>query len=147
MTQNLNYKSSFLNKITFASLIAVFFLSCIPTFAQAEKKSGRENSYIESKNLTVQPEYPGGIAQFYKVIAKNYIIPKEVTLGGQVIISFIIEKDGSLSHFQTIRDLGSGTGQEAIRVLKDAEKWIPGEVEKKVVRTKFTLPITINISN
>jgi hypothetical protein len=100
------------------------------------------NSTIENPNNT-NPEFQGGMQEFYKFISKNYKIPTNFKGNGKIYISFIVETDGSLSEFQVLRDLGFGTGEEAVRVLKLSPKWIPGKEDDKVVRMKFTLPIAI----
>ncbi|WP_348825196.1 M56 family metallopeptidase [Flavobacterium aestuarii] len=93
--------------------------------------------------LEIKPEFPGGIEEFYKFIGKNYQAPKEEGLKGKVYITFIVEKDGSLSDFKVLRDIGYGTGEEAVRVLKLSPNWLPGTINNKPVRTLYSLPITI----
>jgi protein TonB len=65
-------------------------------------------------------------------------------LYGKVIVSFVIDTDGSLVDIKVIKDLGYGTGKEAIRVLKLCPKWTPAVHNGKPVRSEFTLPISIN---
>ncbi|MUV02750.1 regulatory sensor-transducer, BlaR1/MecR1 family protein [Flavobacterium rakeshii] len=102
---------------------------------------------LSTAGLTLQPEYPGGMPQFYNYINENFTIPdvkENKTL--KIYISFVVEKDGSMSNIKVLRDPGYGAGEEAIRVLKSVpEKWMPGEMDGKSVRSSFTLPITINI--
>mgnify|MGYP003411423114 CR=1 FL=1 len=64
-------------------------------------------------------------------------------LKGKVFVSFVVEKDGSLTDIKVIRDIGYGTGKEAIRVLKQCPKWNPGEQNGKKVRVLYSLPINI----
>jgi hypothetical protein len=89
------------------------------------------------------PEYQGGMQEFYKFFSENYKIPSNYKGNGKIYISFLVETDGSLSEFEVIRDLGFGTGEEAVRVLKLSPKWLPGKDEGKVVRMKFSLPISL----
>lgn len=98
----------------------------------------RNTASIEKK-----PEYPGGIEAFYKFVGTNFKAPDEEGLKGKVYVTFIVEKDGSLSDFKILRDIGHGTGEEAIRVLKLSPNWSPGEVKGVAVRTMYSLPITI----
>lgn len=90
-----------------------------------------------------KPEYPGGIEKFYQFVGKNYQAPEEEGLKGKVYVTFVVEKDGSLTDIKVIRDIGYGTGKEAIRVLNKCPKWIPGEQNGKKVRVLYSLPITI----
>jgi protein TonB len=90
-----------------------------------------------------KPEYPGGIEKFYAFVGKNYTAPEEEGLKGKVYVTFVVEKDGSLTDIKVIRDIGYGTGKEAIRVLNKCPKWLPGEQNGKKVRVLYSLPITI----
>jgi protein TonB len=99
--------------------------------------------------LTVDklPVYPGGMPGFYKYVARNFRQPELDESGNiSVIVAFVIEKDGSLSNIRVARDPGYGMGAEAIRVLKSMkEKWEPGLIHGKPVRTALTLPITVRM--
>jgi hypothetical protein len=80
---------------------------------------------------------------FYKFIGSNFKIPSGLKTNGKVYITFMIEKSGNLSEFEILRDIGFGTGEESIRVLKLSPKWIPGKENDKPIRVKYSLPITI----
>lgn len=108
-----------------------------------EKETVKVVENINLKTEKTLPQYQGGMQEFYKFISENYKIPTDFKGNGKVYISFMVETDGSLSEFQVLRDLGFGTGEEAIRVLKLSPKWIPGKEENKEVRMKFSLPIAI----
>ena len=101
------------------------------------------NSIYNSNFIEVKPQYPGGLQEFYKFIGKKYRVPNVKGLTGKVFISFVIEKDGSVTDLKVISDIGYGTGEEAVRVLKKCKKWIPAEQNGKKVRVEFTLPISI----
>lgn len=119
------------------------------TMAQTEKTSpkmpdGFAVSYDTAS--TKEPEFPGGLVEFYKFIGKNFKMPAEVSknkIEGKVYMSFSIDKDGSLSEFKVEKDLGFGLGEEAIRVLKLSPKWIPGSKDGQPVKVSYSLPITI----
>ncbi len=107
----------------------------------------------EDKNkifhITAEPAEPfEGMSSF----SKNFIskfrmieIPKSNKV--QVILSFVVEKDGSLTDIRVLRDPGYGAGKEAIRVLKSMPKWKPAKQDRHTVRSQFTLPITIQVQN
>ncbi|MEO8254603.1 MAG: energy transducer TonB [Flavobacterium sp.] len=104
------------------------------------------NTIYNTAQLTEKPEFVGGMENFYKFVGENYTKPKtpeEVKLAGKVYVTFIIEADGNLSNFKILRDIGYGTGEEAIRVLKLCPKWNPGELNGEAVRTLYSLPISI----
>lgn len=95
--------------------------------------------------LDKQPAFPGGIGEFYKYVGNNFRRPEldmEKTL--KVYVSFVVEKDGSLTDIIVQNDPGYGMGKEAVRVLKSLKtKWSPGILDGKPVRTTYSLPITI----
>jgi len=97
--------------------------------------------------LDKQPEFPGGIQKFYQFIGRNYKNPDlDDAQVYRVMVSFVIEKDGSMSNIRVLRDPGYGMGQEALRVLESLQtKWEPGRMSGQKVRTSYTLPIVVKI--
>ncbi|HVW16546.1 MAG TPA: M56 family metallopeptidase [Mucilaginibacter sp.] len=90
------------------------------------------------------PQFPGGTNEFMKFLGKNIHYPavmREKNIQGQVLISFIVEKDGRLDDFKIAKDIGYGAGKEALRVLAMSPKWEPGIQNGHKVRTAFTVPI------
>lgn len=102
-----------------------------------------DNNVYNTAGIEVKPDFPGGIEKFYKFVGNNYKTPEEEGLKGKVYVTFVVEKDGSLTDIKVLRDIGYGTGAEAIRVLKKCPKWSPGEQNGKKVRVLYSLPITI----
>ncbi|QZK89311.1 M56 family metallopeptidase [Flavobacterium sp. CHNK8] len=102
-----------------------------------------ENDLYNTSEILEKPDFPGGMNSFYKFVGNNYKTPEQPNLKGKIYITFIIEKDGSISDVKNIRDIGFGTGDEAIRVMNLCPKWIPGKVDGAPVRVLYSLPITI----
>ena len=105
------------------------------------------DTVVTSAILDKLPEFPGGINKFYNYIGKNFETPE---VGGEnsirIYVSFVVEKDGSMSNIQVKNDPGYGLGKEAIRVLKSMKtKWSPGMMDSKAVRTSYNLPITVQV--
>jgi hypothetical protein len=90
-----------------------------------------------------EPTFPGGISEFYKFFAKNFKIPSNFKSKDKIIASFFVEKDGSLTNIEIKKDLGFGSKEEVIRVLKSSPKWIPATNNNKTVRYQYVLPILI----
>lgn len=101
------------------------------------------NSIHGLAGIEVRPEFPGGIEEFQRFIRENYKTQEAAELKAKIYMSFIVEKDGSLSDIKIIRIIGSGTGAEAIRVLKKSPKWIPGKQNGKIVRVLYSIRIPI----
>ena len=108
------------------------------------KEKELEIKAFSETDIQVKPEFPGGIIGFRRYIAKNFQFPDEEDIKGIVIVRFIVEIDGSLTDIKIIRDVGYGTGKEAIRVLKSSPKWIAGQINGKNVRCSYQIPININ---
>lgn len=104
-----------------------------------------ENSNEENQK---QPEYPGGIEELYKHIDNNLEYPslaKEEKLSGQVLVSFIVDKDGNLGSFEIETSLGSGCDEEAVRLIKLGEKWIPSTKKGETVDMKVFVPVVFKL--
>ncbi|WP_369695582.1 energy transducer TonB [Flavobacterium alvei] len=102
-----------------------------------------DNLIYNTAGIEVKPEFPGGPTKMYEFIEKNFIKPQGEVIKGKVYVTFVIEKDGTLTDIKVLRDLGYGTGKEAIRVLKMMPKWSPGEQNGKKVRCIYSFPISI----
>lgn len=109
---------------------------------QIAETSNIQEKIYSMNEVHIKPEYIGGINKLYVLIDKRFKVPKGCP-GGRITLTFVIDKDGSLTDIQTLKDVGFGTGAEAIRVLKESPKWKPGKQDGKIVRVQYTLPITI----
>ncbi|HCN84800.1 MAG TPA: hypothetical protein DIT07_14455 [Sphingobacteriaceae bacterium] len=104
---------------------------------------------VQMEMVQVLPQFPGGPQGWVKFVGDNYNYPKmarENNVSGKVIISFIIEKDGSLTDFRVVRDFGFGTGEEAVRMMKTSPKWTPGIQNGLKVRVTYYQPIILSLS-
>lgn len=96
-------------------------------------------------SLDKLPEFPGGINKFYTYVGNNFNRPElDSERAIRIYVSFVIERDGSMTDIVVKNDPGYGLGKEAVRVLKSLRtKWSPGMIDSKPVRTAYNLPITI----
>ncbi len=100
-------------------------------------------------SLEQQPTFPGGMDKFYAYLRKAVKYPamaQENNIQGKVFLSFVVEKDGSLTDIKVERKLGGGTDEEAVRVLRASPKWIPGVQNSKKVRVKYNIPISFTLA-
>jgi len=102
---------------------------------------------VNTAVLDKMPEFPGGINKFYSYVGNNFEKPEiDAIATFRVYVSFVIEKDGSMTDIKVVRDPGYGLGKEAIRVLKSLKtKWSPGIIGSKPVRTAYNLPIAVEM--
>ncbi len=112
-----------------------------------ELYGGVSNSDALFEQVEVMPEPPGGMSAFVQWVGKSYNYPDAALqqgIKGSVLVSFVVERDGSLTDLKIVRDLRYGTGEEALRVLRKAKKWSPGIQNGRKVRVSYTLPITLS---
>ena len=96
-----------------------------------------------------EPEFPGGLTTFSKFLSQNIVYPKDASLQGihgRVMISFVVEMDGSLSDIKVVRGIGGGCDEEALRVMKMCPKWRPGIQNGHTVRVAYTVPIAFSLN-
>ncbi|MES2829202.1 MAG: TonB family protein [Bacteroidota bacterium] len=99
--------------------------------------------------LEIYPEFEGGMKAWYKYVSRNLKYPEmamDQSKGGKVFLSFVVERDGSISNVQVMRGVGFGMDEEATRVIKKSPKWKPGVQNGKAVRVRFNMPITFSFS-
>ena len=98
-------------------------------------------------SVQVMPEPKGGMAAFVKWVADNYQFPSSALnngVQGTIEVSFVVERDGSLTDITVHRDIGYGTGEEAKKLLKRAEKWHAGIQNGRPVRVTYKMPIRLS---
>ena len=90
------------------------------------------------------PEYPGGPNEMMRYIQENIKYPQSAIdnkIEGRVFVTFVVEKDGSISNAAVLRGIDKECDAEALRVVSSMPKWNPGQHKGEVVRTQFTIPI------
>jgi hypothetical protein len=91
------------------------------------------------------PEFPGGIEKFKLYVKNNLVMPQNANgITGRVIVTFVVERDGSLTGLNVVRGLSTDIDKEVIRLLKQSPKWHPGIRNGKPVRVAYTVPIQVH---
>ncbi|MES2812610.1 MAG: energy transducer TonB [Bacteroidota bacterium] len=105
-----------------------------------------DNNVYSSAGIEVQPEFPGGnVEGWQKYIRNKFKMPEfEQDTKGKIFVEFVVEKDGSLTDVKVLRDVGYGSKEEAMRIVKNSPRWKPGIQNGKPVRTKFMQIISID---
>ena len=94
--------------------------------------------------VEVMPSYHGDVNAMYRHIALEMHYPETAiadSVQGRVIISFVVEKDGRLTNFEVQRSPDKRLSDEAIRVVRLTEPWIPAKNKGKDVRSRFSMPV------
>lgn len=110
--------------------------------------------YVDEKEIFLivetMPEFPGGMAALNQYLSENIRYPqlaKENGIEGKVFLSFVVEKDGSITDIEVLRGIHGGKmcDDEAVRVVKAMSKWSPGKQRGKPVRYSFKLPVQFTL--
>lgn len=107
-----------------------------------------EDKTYEMFDVTREPTFPGGQANLYKFISDSLQYPalaREKMIQGLVVVTFVVDHDGSIKEVKIIKDLEGGCGQEAARIMSIMPRWVPGEISGKPVRVRFTLPVRFKL--
>ncbi len=136
---------------TNGKLQIVVFPDRRPTMANSivADKHPSDSDVISFAAVEMLPSFVGGEEGFSKFLASHIRYPKvakENNTQGRVIVSFIVEKDGSLTNIKILRDIGGGAGPEAVRVLSESPAWNPGIQNGKKVRVSYTMPVNFTLA-
>ncbi len=96
------------------------------------------------------PAFPGGLEKFNDYLSKNMHYPKKARRGGvqgKVFISFVVEKDGALSNIIVVSGLSKETDDEAMRLIKNCPKWMPGMQNGQPLQMACTVVVPFQIEN
>lgn len=105
---------------------------------------GQDSSTFEAWDVQHQPVFPSGMQGMMQYLHKNLRYPEaahEANIGSQVVVSFVVDTDGSIGAVTVLRDPGYGLGQEVARVVAAMPRWSPGEANGQPVRVRFLLPV------
>lgn len=107
-----------------------------------QKKNNDENIYEVVEQM---PSFPGGQEALMTYINNNIKYPDEVCGQGRVIVSFVVEKDGSITNATIRRSVDPAFDREALRVISSMPKWIPGKNNGRNVRVRFNVPVQFKL--
>lgn len=123
-------------------------IACLMTLgvqAQENNESNASQVYDVVENM---PQYPGGMPALIQFLSENISYPKdakEKSISGRVLVTFIVEKDGSVSEVQSATSTYPSLDDEAVRVVKAMPHWKPGTLKGDSVRVRYTIPINFNL--
>jgi periplasmic protein TonB len=121
-------------------------LDDIPVIEEPEKP--KEEEVFDIFGINKPPTFPGGEKELLRFLAENIQYPalaRESNVQGNVALSFVIGKDGTVTDVQVLKDIGAGCGKEAVRVVRNMPKWFPGEANGNPVKVRYTLPVKFRL--
>ncbi|GGE63234.1 outer membrane transport energization protein TonB [Pedobacter psychrotolerans] len=118
-------------------------------YSATQKDNLPPEKVFDFVSIDQQPEFPGGITKFYEYLGKSIkypVLAQQNNVQGKVFLSFIVERDGKLSDVNITHGLGSGTDEEAVRVVSGSPRWNPGIADGKTVRVKYNLNVNFKLN-
>ncbi len=113
--------------------------------AQPEPKE-EDNKVFEV--VEQMPSFPGGNAALMEYLGKNVkypVVAQENGVQGRVVVSFVVERDGSITDVTVVRSVDPSLDKEAARVVASMPKWIPGKQNGSAVRVKYNVPVSFRL--
>ena len=128
------------------------FMAMIATVSAAAQTDRTERKVADDEEVFAvveqDPEFDGGMEGLYHYLATNIKYPADARnagVQGRVFVSFVIEKDGSVSNVKVLRSPDERLSREAERVVNEMPKWKPGRQHGKKVRVLYNLPINFQL--
>ena len=94
------------------------------------------------------PSFPGGQGALMQYLANNIkypVVAQENGVQGRVVVSFVVERDGSITDVQVVRSVDPSLDREAQRVVRNMPRWIPGKQNGQAVRVKYNVPVAFRL--
>ena len=94
------------------------------------------------------PHFPGGAAALQAFLSSNTkypVVAQENGVQGRVIVSFVVERDGSITDVKVVRSVDPSLDREASRVVRSMPRWSPGKQNGSAVRVKYTVPVVFRL--
>jgi len=135
-------------KKTLFTLVAMLFIWSAK--AQNDTIKRRDADTLVYSTVEYPPQFHGGTKEFYHFLAKTLRYPataREHNTQGRVVISMIVEKDGTLTHIKVSHSVSYDLDGGALRVMKLCPKWDPGTQKGYKVRVYNAVPLTFSLSN
>ncbi|MBR4238244.1 MAG: energy transducer TonB [Prevotella sp.] len=114
--------------------------------AQPEPKPEVENKVFDV--VEQMPSFPGGNSALMEYLQQNVkypVVAQENGVQGRVVVSFVVEKDGSITDVKVVRSVDPSLDKEAARVVKSMPRWIPGKQNGSAVRVKYNVPVSFRL--
>ncbi|MBR6843255.1 MAG: energy transducer TonB [Prevotella sp.] len=133
-----------MKKFIIMALMALFGLTTVSAQKTVVAKKNQQVFDVVEK----MPEYPGGQAALFEYLSKNVKYPADAEkkkIEGRVLVTFVVNTDGSITDIEVVRKTFPSLDAEAVRVISGMPKWKPGEQKGKKVRVKYTVPLNFRL--
>lgn len=133
-----------MKKFIIMALMALFGLTTVSAQKTVVAKKNQQVFDVVEK----MPEYPGGQAALFEYLQKNVKYPVDAEkkkVEGRVLVTFVVNTDGSITDIEVVRKTFPSLDAEAVRVISGMPRWKPGEQKGQKVRVKYTVPLTFRL--
>jgi protein TonB len=118
----------------------------MPSFAGGEYvvryRDEEGNVHEETKTC---PPGQAGLFQYLSNTIQYPVVAEENGVQGRVIVTFVVERDGSITDVKVVKSVAPSLDREAVRVVRSMPKWTPGKQKGDAVRVKYTMPVTFRL--
>ncbi len=132
--------------MTIPKILLVVCLSAVSYSITAQVTTEEHDVKVNSK-IDQMPVFPYDIGEY---LSEHLIYPfyaRKNNIEGRVIVSFIVNKNGSLDSIKIVNGIGGGCDEEVIRIIEGMPAWKPGKHNGKIVRVKFFLPVVFKLED
>ncbi|MBQ2508779.1 MAG: energy transducer TonB [Bacteroidales bacterium] len=132
-------------KLLMYAMTAMLLAWATPIQAQIDSLDAEQTHFVL---VDKEPAYPGGVDALYQYLGSHIIYPEKAKAEravGTVIVTFVVEKDGSISNIKVLKDPGYGMSEEVVRVISQMPRWTPAMQQDKPVRAAFSLPVVFRL--
>jgi TonB family protein len=123
-------------------------LNAVPLPLTDGQDSTKENSAVFFDLVDTPPSPVGGLAAWQRHLSENLTYPTSARMRGiqgTVLVSFIVNTDGSIEGIELVQGIGGGCDEEAIHIIKISPRWTPGMIKGKAVRTRMKIPVSFKL--
>ena len=113
------------------------------------KEAEADNSEKVYDVVEQMPEFSSGHTALFEYLSKSIRYPEEArknSIQGRVIVTFVVEKDGSVSNAHVVKSVDPLLDAEALRIINVMPQWTPGKQGGEPVRVKYTVPVTFRLA-
>lgn len=120
-------------------------------------ENGYDERYVQKKSpdnnrvydvVEQMPQFPGGPSALFEYLSRSIkypVVAEENGVQGRVILTFVVEQDGSITEVNIVKSVDPSLDAEAKRVVLSMPRWIPGKIDGSPVRVKYTVPVTFRL--
>ena len=127
-------------------MLPLMVIRWLPALAQSDSTAMPDRAIFTV--VEQPPEFPGGMRKVGEYFQKNLHYPeaaRNAKLEGRVFVTFIVTDKGDIRDVHTLKRLGLGTDEEAVRLIQSMPNWIPGKQNGQPVNVRYNLPVNFSL--